>query len=191
MRIISGSAKGRKLATFGGRAIRPTSDRVREALFSMLLNRLGTFVGKTVLDLYAGTGALGIEALSRGAQQCVFVDQAGESIALIRKNLNHVGLADCAQVVIGRVEDRVRRLPREGFDLIFIDPPYAAPNIDSVLSQVAEAGLLGVAGILCLETSTSSALPEQAGPLQRCDQRRYGTTMLSLYARIEQKESCV
>ena len=91
MRIISGSAKGRKLATFNGRAIRPTSDRVREALFSMLLSRIETFAGKSVLDLYAGTGALGIEALSRGAHQCTFVDQAGESIALTRKNLAHVG----------------------------------------------------------------------------------------------------
>lgn len=190
MRIISGSAKGRKLATFSGRAIRPTSDRVREALFSMLLSRVETFVGKAVLDLYAGTGALGIEALSRGAQQCVFVDQAGESIALVRKNLAHVGLADRAQIITGQVESRIGQLPEDGFDLIFIDPPYAASNIATVLTQVAEAGLLKTDGLLCLETATSSSLPEHAGRLQRCDQRRYGTTMLSLYARIEQKESC-
>jgi len=156
----------------------------------MLLSRIETFAGKSVLDLYAGTGALGIEALSRGAHQCTFVDQAGESIALTRKNLAHVGLENHAQILTGRVEDRIRQLPHDGFDLIFIDPPYAAPNISAVLLQVAEADLLRSGGILCLETATSSALPEHAGQLQRCDQRSYGTTMLSLYARIDQKESC-
>lgn len=189
MRIISGSARGRKLATFSGQAIRPTSDRVREALFSMLMSRLGTFNGKSVLDLYAGTGALGIEALSRGAKRCVFVDQSRESIGLIYKNLDHVGFTEQAQIVSGRVEVRVAQLPPERFDLILIDPPYADPGIADFLVQVAETGLLADEGLLCLETSTSCTLPVQAGPLQQCDQRRYGTTMISLYCQKSQEET--
>ena len=188
MRIISGSAKGRKLATFSGSAIRPTADRVREALFSILYSRLGSFQEKMVLDLYAGTGALGIEALSRGAARCVFVDQARTSVDLIRRNLEHVALADRAEVRTDRVETLIPRLASDTFDLVFIDPPYADKAIASVIERVAAAGLLRHNGILCLETGAKADLPETVGLLHRFDQRTYGTTLISFYEHADQGE---
>jgi len=185
LRIISGTAKGRKLVGFSGKNIRPTSDRVREAVFSSLFSQLGSFTDKSVLDLFAGTGAMAIEALSRGAQKAVLVDQGRQSEELIGKNLATTGLAERADFRRGRVNALLPNLAASGpFDLIFIDPPYADPEIAALLQDVYRFGLLQSDGIMCVETSEKVELPAEIGDLARFERRRYGATAIS-YFRIQ------
>lgn len=182
MRVISGTARGRRLTAFKGNKVRPTSDRVREALFSILHSRLSGFSGLKVLDLFAGSGALGIEALSRGASAACLVDKAQSSAEIIRENLQRCQLANKAEVI---VRDAFSALPSMGdihFDLIFIDPPYSRGYAEQAISEIANANLLSKDGILCAETGTDENLPETIGNLQRIDQRRYGSTVISLYS---------
>ena len=133
MRVIAGSARGRKLNRPAGSRVRPTADRVKEALFSTLTSRFGSFDEVVVLDLFAGSGGLGIEALSRGAASAVFVDCHPDSIALTKSNLLLTGLADSATLIMMDASKALKRLSAERvlFDVIFIDPPYN----DTDLSQ--------------------------------------------------------
>jgi 16S rRNA (guanine966-N2)-methyltransferase len=150
VRIIAGEWRGRPLQAPAGMTTRPTADRVRETLFSMLASRLGTFEGLSVADLFAGSGALGFEALSRGASSATFVESDPEATRAIRAN---------AEVL--RSQDRIRliggsalKLPRAGpFDLIFADPPYAAGSGAEVASAVARAGWLAAGGWMSIETA--------------------------------------
>lgn len=185
MRIISGTARGRRLATFSGRQIRPTSDRVREAIFSMLLSRLETFAGKNVLDLYAGTGAMAIEALSRGAARAVLVDQGPQAASLIPGNLLSCGFDQRALFLRTPVEKALPRLSPETFDLIFADPPYQQGLAAATLQLLARLPLLAPGGVLCLETAWSEELPDAVDLLQRQQMRRYGATAVHLYQRQE------
>ena len=180
MRIISGTARGRKLTGFSGSSIRPTSDRVREAVFSILSSRLGSLNGRTVLDLYAGTGAMGLEALSRGVLSAVFVDLAKESADLIRKNASTIKLASNAEVIQGDVRQVIARQSRQ-FDLIFMDPPYHNEDISDILLLLAEKKLLKPEGIVCIETANKISLPETIPPLNLIDRRKYGSTAVSFY----------
>lgn len=179
MRIISGSARGRKLAEFSAPAIRPTPDRVREALFSILSSRLGSLGGKTVLDLFAGSGAMGLEALSRGAEKAVFIDQSAEAVALIRKNADTTRLADRARIVRGEVERCLNGLAP--FDLIFMDPPYSSQQVPEVVEALCSRKLLQPAGLLCIETARKTELPDALAGLERVDRRDYGATSITLY----------
>ncbi len=181
MRVIAGTSRGRRLATIIGRNIRPTSDRVREALFSILQSKLGTFAGLKVLDLFAGSGALAIEALSRGAASAVLVEKAPESGRIIRENLKLCNFSAKSELFIGDVWQALAQFKDKGFNLIFLDPPYGQGLADRALAEIEKLELLGKNGILCAETGADEVLPESVGQLQRIDQRRYGTTMINFY----------
>lgn len=182
MRVISGSLRGRRLQAFKGSEIRPTSDRVREALFSILQSKTGGFKDFSVLDLFAGSGALAIEALSRGASHARLVEKAQSSVSVIRENLKNCQLTDKAEVIN---RDTFQALPSFSgclFDLIFLDPPYGKGYAEQAINEISKFDLLDKDGILCAETGADEKLPETIGNLQRIDHRRYGSTMIDLYA---------
>ncbi|MGE5564395.1 MAG: 16S rRNA (guanine(966)-N(2))-methyltransferase RsmD [Bacillota bacterium] len=150
MRIIAGEWRGRSIEAPPGLSTRPTADRVRETLFSMLTSRLGNFEDLRVADLFAGSGALGFEALSRGAAHATFVDCDGQAIAAIRGNAAKLGATERTQLIAGSA----LALPRcEPFDLIFADPPYASGSGSAVVHSVVNSGWLARGGWLSVETS--------------------------------------
>lgn len=182
MRIISGFARGKRLASFSGAAIRPTPDRVREALFSSLYSRFGTLEGKTVLDLFAGTGALGLEALSRGARRAVLVDQGQQAARLIPANLKTCALEERASFLRADALQSLPRLEGEGpFDLIFLDPPYSRDLVPKVLTVISDLGLLAPAGVICAESDRKDDIPGTIGELVRIEMRRYGSTAVHFF----------
>ena len=155
MRIIAGEWRGRQLAAPEGSDTRPTADRVRETLFSMLGSRLGTFDDLRVADLYAGSGALGLEALSRRAAFACFVDQDPGAIAAIRANVAKLGAGDRVRILARSVETLPAQLP---FDLIFADPPYAAGSGTAALAQILKAGWAASGAWLAIETERGDAI---------------------------------
>jgi len=178
MRVIAGTHGGRRLKAPGGRRTRPTSDRVREALFAML----GPLAGELVLDLFAGTGALGIEALSRGAGRAVFVERDGAAAAVLAENLAALSIGpDAAELRRGEAMAALRsaRERGEAYDLIFIDPPYGqAPLWGSRLSAALPA-LLSPGGRIVVESDRRERLEIDA-PL--CTERRYGDTSITIHS---------
>lgn len=182
MRITGGQAKGRLLSPPRGLHIRPSSDRVREAIFNLLGQDLEEL---KVLDLFAGTGALGLEALSRGAVSAVFVDRAQQSIKLIRKNLELCRYQDRAVVL---KYDLSRGVPRDpslrmgGFDLVFLDPPYQGGLVPSFLQELLEKGLLSKRARVVAESSKFEAQPVSVGNLRMTKTRTYGDTRISIYS---------
>lgn len=183
MRVIAGSARGRRLHPPAGSRIRPTADRVKEALFSSLVSRFSSFDGLVVLDLFAGSGSLGIEALSRGAAKAVFVDGHPDSITLTKKNLHLAGFADAATLVMMDAGKALQRFANEGkiFDIIFIDPPYKEIELtERVLNMLADHGLLSPDGMAVFETESSFELtpPESFHLTSR---KVYGDTALSFF----------
>ena len=174
MRIIAGSWRGRKLTAPPGRLTRPTSDRTRETVFSMLASRLGTFEGLRVADLYAGSGALGLEALSRGAASAHFVENDREALAAIRANI--AAMKANATVSPASAE----RLPPVAvpFDLILADPPYKVGSGNAVVEAVASAGWLAPGGWLAIETDKKEAV--EPGPFSLETDRVVGRARVSL-----------
>ena len=149
MRIIAGEWRGRPIEAPPGMATRPTADRVRETLFSMLTSRLGSFEDLRVADLFAGSGALGLEALSRGAAHATFVESAPQAIAALRRNADKLGAADRAQLL----SVSALALPRsQPFDLIFADPPYQPGSGTAVVNAVTQAGWIAPGGWMSVET---------------------------------------
>ncbi|MEH0022918.1 MAG: 16S rRNA (guanine(966)-N(2))-methyltransferase RsmD [Desulfobacter sp.] len=176
MRIISGSCRGRKLSQIQGRDIRPTSDRVREALF----NIIGPSVrGQRVLDLFAGTGAFGLEALSRGADTAVFVEQAQVSCDIIRKNIELCGMEDRAGLVCHDLVGRPLPDFSGPFDLIFMDPPYDKGYPEIVLAKPGFMDLMSPGGILIVEQSTRESLANPLNGLDIYRQKKYSKTFIS------------
>jgi len=155
MRIIAGAWRGRTIEAPPGVATRPTGDRVRETLFSMLANRLGSFEELRVADLFAGSGALGLEALSRGAASAIFVESDAAAVAAIRRNAERLGATERARVIAGSA----LALPRsEPFDLIFADPPYGPGSGSAAVHAILDAGWLAPGGWLSIETSRGDAV---------------------------------
>jgi 16S rRNA (guanine966-N2)-methyltransferase len=183
MRITGGTLRSRALKAPKGLATRPTTDRVREALFGILVSA-GAVEGARVLDLYAGTGALALEALSRGASTAVLVEAALEALAALHANVSALGVGDRAQIVSGHVEHAMRRAALAGpFDLVFADPPWAivdAGRPAAVLSELAQRGGIAAEGRVVLEHSVRSP-PLDVDGLVRLDTRRYGDTALTFY----------
>ena len=180
MRVIGGQARGRRLKVPKGQSLRPTSARVKEALFNILPHNLS---GAKVLDLFAGTGNVTIEALSRGAAEAILIDSSSESGKAIRENLRRLHLANRTKVWIVPVVRAVKLLARraETFDVIFLDPPYEQGWVAVTLKSIAEGGLLRRTGVLIAEHSTREQLQPRYGPLVLYDQRKYGSTLLSFF----------
>ena len=181
MRVITGTARGRRLETLPGDATRPTSEKVKESLFSAIQFDIE---GRRVLDLFAGSGQLGIEALSRGASGCVFVDKNTEAVQIIRRNLQHTGLAANAQVLGTDATSYLTR-PGDRFDLVFLDPPYASELLLPVLEKVAP--LVNDGGIIVCESEDTAALPERMDRFALARTYRFGRVCVWLY-RYEPRE---
>lgn len=181
MRIIGGKFKSRVLAQFDGDNVRPTSDRVKESLFNILFLKIR---GKRVLDLFSGSGAIGIECLSRDAKEVVFNDFSKDSLQILRKNLRSLKVAEGESVKIKNL-DYLLCLQGETkpFGLIFIDPPYKSDFGQKALEKIAERNLLDEDGIAVFESDNPAEI-EVAG-LQLYDKRKYGKTFLFFYQRSE------
>ncbi len=180
MRVIAGAAKGRRLKVPKGQDLRPTAARVKEALFNILPHDLS---GLRVLDLFAGTGNVSVEALSRGAAQAVLVDASRKAEIAIRENLRTLGLSKSCEVWIAPVLKAVRALARRGekFDLIFLDPPYEKGWVEKILRLLADEELLRAQGTVVAEHSVREKIADRYGRLRLRDQRRYGATLLSFF----------
>ena len=179
MRVITGSARGRRLKELEGMETRPTTDRVKEGLFSALQFDIE---GRKVLDLFAGTGQLGIECLSRGAASAVFVDRRADAVKLIRANLRLTELEDRARVVAGDSMEYLKSI-REPFDIIFLDPPYAAGLLEPAIAHIAKFDILAPHGIIAAEHPADRVLPALAPPYRLHRTYRYGKIALTLYRR--------
>jgi len=178
MRIITGDFKGRKLNTFRGNSIRPTPDKVKEAIFSMI----GAYLGDSVvLDLFAGTGNLGLEALSRGASMCYFGDNSSESVRLIKQNIGICQAEDMSKVIAGSFEKVIASLP-EKVDIIFLDPPYTKGLMEQCFEKIKELEILNEDGIIVAERSLREALPDELSGFEKIKERRYGTILVSLFS---------
>jgi len=178
MRIIGGEARGRAIRLPGGCRIRPTADRVKEALF----NILGPVEGKSFIDVFAGCGNVGLEALSRGACRSVFVEKDLRLIEAIRENLRLLGFEGRAEMIAADAEKGMRRLGKKGerFDILFADPPYEEGFLTEIMNYLEGAELLTENGIIILQHSLREPLRQSvAQPLAVSDQRRYGDTLLS------------
>lgn len=175
MRVITGSAKGRRLITLEGEDIRPTAAKVKGAIFNSIQFDIE---GRNVLDLFAGAGQLGIEALSRGAKKAVFVDLSRESIKVVNENLEHCNLKDNATVFNGDGLSYLKTT-REKFDIVFIDPPYKKQLAAKALSLVLN--VLNDGGIIVCETDIKEELPEAVGEYTVAKQDTYSKTMLTIY----------
>lgn len=181
MRIVGGTHSGRVLRAPAGAATRPTSEKVREALFNILGNTLGSLEGEHVLDLFAGSGGLGIEALSRGAAHATFVDSAKPALASVRQNLRELGLEARATVVSGdAVMQAARLVPARPWKLVFVDPPYRSDLATRVVLALPPANLAPGA-VIVIEHDRHNAPPDALGSLLRTDQRRYGDTLISFF----------
>ena len=179
MRVTGGTARGVTLVAPRGLETRPTSDRVREAIFSILYS-MGADLTR-VLDLYAGTGALAIEALSRGAASADLVERAAPACAVIRRNLASARVAERARLHCMDVHAALMRLGREPFTTIFLDPPYADPTVVDLLADLGRSGLLADDSTLVLEHAARRSPPETVGPLALDSDRRYGDTGVAFY----------
>lgn len=175
MRVITGSARGRRLETLAGDDItRPTAESVKEALFSMIQFDIED---KKVLDLFAGSGQLGIEALSRGARFCTFVENNKKAKAVVEHNISHCGFTDVSQVVMC---DSVVFSSRKGnFDIVFADPPYKQGLIEKCIPKLINS--ISDDGIIICETARDECLPETFGDFSVYRERNYGKTKLTLY----------
>ena len=175
MRVITGTARGRKLITLEGEDVRPTTDRVKEALFSIIQFEIE---GRRVLDLFAGSGQLGIEALSRGAQSATFVDINKDAIDIIRKNLKATHLEDLAKVFnadsVSFIKSQVNI-----YDIIFIDPPYGKGLVQKVLPYAADITTRG--GIIVCEVPSKEELPQEVGNFKLYKRYNYGKTEIVIY----------
>jgi len=177
MRVITGKARGVQLKTPQGMQTRPTADRVKEALFSIIQFDLP---GARVLDLFAGTGQLGIEALSRDAKEAVFVDEREDACALVRENLKRTRLEGQGRVLRSDYQAYLSRC-RERFDIIFLDPPYAEVFLENALKHITEIDILQSNGIIVTERPLGKPCPGEYPGYTRSKDYKYGKTLLTLY----------
>jgi len=186
VRIISGTARGTQLATFTGTEIRPTSDRVRGAIFSILTSRIGSFNGLKVLDIFAGTGAMGLEALSRSATEAVFIDKGRQAKQLIETNCKRCKLEHHARIISDCAQTALPRLHGQQFDVIFMDPPYNKDLIPQIIQLIEHYDLMADGGIICAEEDKKAEVAEQIGSVVQLQQRNYGNTTIYLFSKIAQ-----
>ena len=183
MRVIAGSARGVRLAAPRGLLTRPTADRVREALFSIIQSRYD-LKDTHALDVFAGTWGLGIEALSRGAASCCFIENNRNALTCLRQNLSATRCSEQAQLLELDVRKALQLLAdrNQRFNIIFFDPPYASELYTTVPERVCSLSLLDSGGLFCAECASRNPLPERMGDLVKIDRRIYGDTALELFA---------
>ncbi|MCL2662417.1 MAG: 16S rRNA (guanine(966)-N(2))-methyltransferase RsmD [Oscillospiraceae bacterium] len=178
MRVISGSARGRKLKEPGGNKIRPTSDRVKESVFTIIQFDIE---GRRVLDLFAGTGQYGIEALSRGAKSAVFIDNFAESIKLVKENVQKCGFSDLSNI---QARDALRFLEnKDKYDLIFIDPPYDTTLANDAIERIVLFDKLNINGIIITELKADNISPQVQNPYSLEKEYKYGGVKIVKYTR--------
>lgn len=182
MRVITGSARGKRLETLDGIDVRPTADRVKEAVFSIIQFRTE---GRRFLDLFAGSGQMGIEALSRGAAEAVFVDQNRRSAEVARRNIEATGFNDRAKLVRTDAQTFLRT-DKSMFDIAFLDPPYSSQLIEECLPALAQR--MNPGGIIICETTLDRVLPQSAGDFEINREYRYGKIKITTYAILNEKE---
>ncbi len=179
MRVITGSARGRKLKELDGFDIRPTTDRVKEGLFSAIQFEIPN---ADILDLFAGTGQLGIECLSRGAKSAVFVDQSQAAAAVIRDNLKNTNLTDRARVYTGDALSFLSKTAKNlKFDLIFLDPPYESDLISQAMRNIAAFDILKPRGIIIVERPAAKIIPPAPDIFRASRSYKYGKIAVTLY----------
>ncbi|MBO7744182.1 16S rRNA (guanine(966)-N(2))-methyltransferase RsmD [Paenibacillus sp. MWE-103] len=180
MRVISGTAKGRSLKAVPGKSTRPTTDKVKEAIFSMIGPY---FDGGLALDLFAGTGGLGIEALSRGVDRAVFVDLEGASIEVVKQNVQAAGMSDRAEIYRTDAVRAVKALAKRQlkFALVFLDPPYRMKDMDVLMGELAERGLLEDGAKLVVEHDAEHLYPEAMDHYSQIKHTHYGDTAVTIY----------
>jgi len=180
MRVVAGEAKGCRLKAPSGDRIRPTADRVKEALFEIIGERI---CDARVLDLFAGTGNLGIEALSRGACSVLFVDADRSAVRLIGQNLIRTCLGERAETWKIDARSALERLKKSGhrFEIVLLDPPYGYGHTESILKRLCRNKLFSPKGLMVVEHDRRTDLPRRIDSLECCDQRRFGDTMISFY----------
>jgi len=181
VRVIGGSLKGRRLAAVRSSRVRPTTDKVREAIFAIMTSCLN---GGTVLDLFAGTGSLGIEAVSRGMDRVVFIENDSQALLILKKNIHQCDLDEQAEIISLPVSRGLRLLVqrRESFHLIFLDPPYGEHSAGETLTEIGETKLVAPDGFVIAEHSHKETVAEYYGSLVLDDQRRYGQTRISFFS---------
>jgi 16S rRNA (guanine966-N2)-methyltransferase len=184
VRVIAGTLKGRRLDAPGWEGLRPTSDKLRETLFNVLAPRVA---GARVLDGYAGTGAVGIEALSRGAAHVTFVDADSRASRLIARNLERCAVTDRYAIIRARFADAAARLPAGTFDLVLLDPPYGRDDISTALA--AAAPLVAAAGLLVLEHARRDDAPAQVASIMKTRDIVSGDSALAIYRVPEAERS--
>ena len=179
MRVITGSARGRRLGELKGMETRPTTDKVKESIFNCIQFDVAD---ARVLDLFAGTGQLGIEALSRGAKSALFVDKRADAVKLVRENLALCHLEENAQVICG---DSLAALGTQSgrFDIIFLDPPYADDLLERAVAHIARFDILAPDGIMIAESPAEKELPKLSAPYRVAREYRYGRIKVTLYRR--------
>lgn len=175
MRIISGTAKGHKLVAPKSARVRPALDKIKGAIFNILYD----VTDLKVLDLFAGSGAVGIEALSRGAASAVFVEEWGEAVRSIKRNLEHCKLSERARIIETKVASAIKLLNRKGetFDLIFVDPPYLKNLVNPTLKLLAESDIAANSAVIIVEHHPKEPIAEISG-LALTDSRKYGQTLV-------------
>jgi len=177
MRIIAGIYKGRRLTSPADNRVRPTSDKVKEAIFSILTNEI---YGSNVLDLFSGSGNLGLEALSRGAEHCWFCDSSRDSIKLIRENVLYCKAEDKSTIMAGDFRKVLARLTDQ-MDVILLDPPYGKGLLPECFELIEEYDILSENGVIMAEHWRDEQLPETIGKFTKIKERNYGKIVVSIY----------
>lgn len=181
MRIITGDLKGRRLSVPRDNNIRPTTDKVKESIFNMVMPYIEDAV---VIDLFSGTGNLGLEAISRGAKHCYFGDKARESLLLTKENIKHCQVEDQATIISGDFERVLERISEKA-DIIFLDPPYKAGLVESCLNKIEELDLLSEDGVIVIEHGKREILADEIGIFEKIKEKRYGTILVSLFGKAK------
>ena len=180
MRIIAGSARGRKLLSPVGMGTRPTLDRIKEAIFNIIQNRTQ---GAVVVDMFSGTGSLGLEAASRGAKKCYLIDMGDTTFEMLQKNVDNLKFNDKCKCLKGDTYKYMKKFAAEEvvFDLIFIDPPYAKDMIPPAIEIIADNDLLRRDGLIVCKIDSSEEIYEGNSIIHLCDLRKYGNTTVLFY----------
>jgi len=178
MRVITGSAKGKRLLTPEGLETRPTIERVKEAIFSSLYSKV---TGAELLDLFAGSGQMGIEALSRGAKSAIFVESNRKTSALIKQNLKNTGFEEKGKVINQDAFKFLENIKPYSFDLIFLDPPYGKNLINLAVEKIEKLNILKSSGVIVCESDSTDILKESFGNISLYKRAKYGRVIISYY----------